>query len=64
MLIARAYRHTEKLLLDNRDKLVLVSHVQRNITVCIYLALNVYLINTVVSNAYTWVHSKAKTTVS
>uniref|UniRef100_A0A8C4IAN9 Mitochondrial inner membrane m-AAA protease component paraplegin n=1 Tax=Dicentrarchus labrax TaxID=13489 RepID=A0A8C4IAN9_DICLA len=25
MLIARAYRHTEKLLLDNRDKLILVS---------------------------------------
>lgn len=25
MLIARAYRHTEKLLLDNRDKLTLVS---------------------------------------
>lgn len=25
MLIARAYRHTEKLLLDNRDKLSLVS---------------------------------------
>lgn len=24
MLIARAYRHTEKLLLDNRDKLTLV----------------------------------------
>lgn len=25
MLVARAYRHTEKLLLDNRDKLTLVS---------------------------------------
>ncbi len=24
MLIAKAYRHTEKLLLDNRDKLILV----------------------------------------
>lgn len=24
MLIARAYRHTEKVLLDNRDKLILV----------------------------------------
>lgn len=30
MIIARAYRHTEKLLIDNRDKLVLVSQVQRN----------------------------------
>lgn len=27
MLIARAYRHTEKLLVDNKDKLVLVSAV-------------------------------------
>lgn len=26
LLIAQAYRHTEKLLLDNRDKLILVSH--------------------------------------
>lgn len=25
LLIARAYRHTEKLLLDNKDKLTLVS---------------------------------------
>lgn len=26
MLVARAYKHTEKLLLDNRDKLTLVSY--------------------------------------
>lgn len=26
MLVARAYKHTEKLLLDNRDKLALVSY--------------------------------------
>lgn len=30
MLIARAYRHTEKLLLANKDKLVLVSQIQTN----------------------------------
>lgn len=26
MLVARAYKHTEKLLMDNRDKLTLVSY--------------------------------------
>lgn len=26
MLVARAYKHTEKLLVDNRDKLTLVSY--------------------------------------